>query len=495
MDKTESRMLGDSSPVRDMDSVEDHNDIRNDSPHPRRWLVLTVFSLVAQGNGMIFLALSSISGKAQTFYGVSENRVNLTVILFYAVYVPFMPIATWMVNTTDGLRKVVLVAAFSMALGTGIRVFAFEGTKRSFDYLILGTSIAAINGPFLMACFTLVPANWFPDSERGLATSIGVLANQMGMVVGYLIPPLIVSETENNDRLKTQMTVCHITLFAISLFSAALAYALFKSKPGESQSEPVVSRALRSREEMPLEIAFKLCITNPDFWAYGVGFALVAPLYWDMGSLLYQNMSPSGYSDAQIQIPGVVLQAIAIPGMISAGKLIDLTHQFEGIIIFSLSLALLSMGVFTWALTLKDSAQNLFIITLAAASLGFAFSMVQPALLDVVAERTHPVPHGYTCSTLYLGTMIIGALYIVLGDALNPLKYNILLTALIAIVLASVVAVPCIFPRPHEKYNEDIISVSVDRDDEDDALRNTLDSDSKELGSTRERKTHGGYSN
>jgi len=392
------------------------DDNEEPKPHPRRWLILAVFSLVAQGNGMVFLALASISGKAQTFYDVPASKVNLATILFYAIYVPFTPLATYVVNTTDGLRKSVLVAAYSMAIGTGLRCAAFEGNPSSFNYLLAGTSVAAINGPFLMACFTLVPARWFPDSERGLATSVGVLANQMGMVVGYLIPPLIVSETEDNGTLETQMTICNLTLFGISMAAAILAFSLFKSKPDGQLDEAM---PISSREDMSIQTAAKICLVNVDFWIYGVGFALMAPIYWDMGSLLYQNLHPSGYSDAEIQIPGVVLQVVAIPGMIAAGKLIDATHRFEAIIVFSLTLAFASIGIFTWALTLGHSPANLAVITLAAASTGLAFSMVQPAMLDIVAERTHPVPHGYTCSVLYLGTMILGAVYIVIGDEIE----------------------------------------------------------------------------
>mmetsp|Transcript_21306 Transcript_21306/g.52144 ORF Transcript_21306/g.52144 Transcript_21306/m.52144 type:complete len:515 (-) Transcript_21306:186-1730(-) len=468
-----SRTDRENRPASDEEGTEIYDEL---PPNPKRWLILAVFSLVAQGNGMVFLALSSVSGKAQTFYGVSADKVNLATILFYAVYVPFMPCATWLVNTKDGLRKSVMVAAVSMAVGTIIRVAAYEGTPQSFTYLLIGTSIAAINGPFLMACFTLVPANWFPESERGIATSIGVLANQMGMVVGYLIPPLIISETEDNETLKKQMTVCHITIAGIAIIAAFLSYATFQSKP--STSGYGMNMDLYSRDEMPVRQAISLCISNPDFWVYGLAFSFMAPLYWDMGTLLYQNMHPSGYSDTEIQIPGVILQAIAIPGMISAGKLIDATHRFESIILGSLVLGCGSMAVFSWALTTPNSKTNLAIITLAAASLGFAFSMVQPALLDIVAERTHPVPHGYTCSVLYLGTMVIGAVYIFIGDAMDPITFNILLTALIAVALLATLVAPLVFPSHQSKVSmqERVIDVYPEGND----MNTEIGSDVKE---------------
>jgi len=433
---------------------------KTEKPHPARWLMLGIFGLVAQGNGMTFLAISSISGKAQDFYNVSESTVNLVVILFYAIYLPFMPLATWTVNLKDGLRGNVLVAAFVMALGCGIRAVAYNGSSASFNYYLLGTAICAVNGPFILSCFTLVPASWFPESERGMAVSIGVLANQMGMVVGYLLPPLIVTEETDRSKQKTQFLICHLTLAAITGIAFLLAFFLFKSTPPNATRRVPI----RARDEMELVVALKLMVTNPNFWAYGLGFALVAPIYWDMGTLLNQNMSPSGYSDGMIMIPGVLLQAIALPGMVLAGKLIDTLHIIETIIIASLLLALCSMIVFSWAITLEKSTTNLMLITLCSVCAGFSFSMVQPAMLDLVTERTQPVPHGSTCSVLYLGTMTFGGLYMVISNYMKALHFNILICSIIAIILAASLIVPQVFPHSKtsssSKYSVHSVSAS-----------------------------------
>ncbi|GAB5355735.1 hypothetical protein AAMO2058_000231000 [Amorphochlora amoebiformis] len=416
----------------------------------KRWYILATFSLVAQGNGMIFLALASVSGKAQTFYRVPAEKVNLATILFYAVYVPFMPVATWLVNTGDGLRRCVLVAAFSMAIGMGVRCVATEGNSENFNYLLFGTIIAAINGPFLME--EEGGGEGKGEKERGLATSIGVLANQMGMVVGYLLPPLVVSETEDTPELKRQILILHLTLFLITVVAAILALLIFKSRPeGVRQTDAEGRRGSLGhgeRSEMPVFQAIKICACNRDFWVYGLGFSLIAPIYWDMGSLLYQNMHPSGYSDAMIQIPGVLLQAIAIPGMILAGKIIDRSVHLEYLIFISLFMGLAAMMIFTWALTLPNSSSNLALITICACVLGFAFSTVQPAFLQIVSERTSPVPHGYTSSVLYLGTMVIGALYILLGDRMQPFSFMVMCTIICFVVPTASIVTHLVLPTP-----------------------------------------------
>ncbi len=413
---------------------------------PFRWAVLAGFSLVAHNNGMAFISLSSISGKAQTFYGVTSSDINLVVILFYALYVPFMPVGTWLVNSKDGVRRCVLVAALLLAVGTVVRVLGMNPNKESFYIMVLGSAICAINAPFVMTCFTLVPNNWFPVEERSLATSIGVLANQVGMITGYLIPPLIVTEEEQGSRLKQQILLDHIVLAGICVGTLIYCYFFFFSKPR------VPAGPAAKREEMSMREATRLCFSNPQFWVWGGAFAIAAPIYWDMGTLLYQTMSPSDYSDTQIQIPGVLLQAIAIPAMIGVGAYLDRTKKYALTGIMSLVWASLSMAAFTYVLTLKDTTRNLILITVCACSAGFAFSTMQPALLDIVAERTFPVPQGYTCAMLYFGTMVMGAVYIAIGDYMTVEGFNIFLTLLTTAMLALTVAGRAAFPYDEAAY-------------------------------------------
>jgi len=378
----------------DLDKQNHHHldESRDEAPpSPFRWAILSIFCMIAQGNGMIFLALSSISDKIQLYYDVSSGKVNLVVILFYACYIPCTPIATTLVNLADnGLRKSVLIAAASMTIGTGIMCTAWDNNPESFTTILIGSAVAGTNGPFLTGCFTLVPSNWFPREERGFATSIGVLANQVGMITGYLLPPLIVTESADDEILGKQIHILLLVLFGISCSTLLLTFFIFKSKPDNMSYEDLHS----SRRQMTLLTAFKSSLTNANFWFYGLAFMIVAPIYWDMGTLLNQNMKPAGYSNSEIQIPGILLQTVAIPGMLLTGKLIDAGCKFEYILIFGMVLGTAAFGLFTWILTLESSQMNLVYISLAASAAGFAFSIVQPAYLDLIAQRTAPIPLG-----------------------------------------------------------------------------------------------------
>mmetsp|Transcript_14000 Transcript_14000/g.25266 ORF Transcript_14000/g.25266 Transcript_14000/m.25266 type:complete len:280 (-) Transcript_14000:68-907(-) len=272
------------------------------------------------------------------------------------------------------------------------------------------------------------------------------------MITGYLLPPLIVTESADDEILGKQIHILLLVLFGISCSTLLLTFFIFKSKPDNMSYEDLHS----SRRQMTLLTAFKSSLTNANFWFYGLAFMIVAPIYWDMGTLLNQNMKPAGYSNSEIQIPGILLQTVAIPGMLLTGKLIDAGCKFEYILIFGMVLGTAAFGLFTWILTLESSQMNLVYISLAASAAGFAFSIVQPAYLDLIAQRTAPIPLGYTCSFLYLGATAFGASFEGLADVLKRLDLGIFFTGMCGLVsLASIIGNFCL-NNPTQLYIQEV---------------------------------------
>ena len=73
------------------------------------------------------------------------------------------------------------VQFFSTYLDTGLR----------FPVGITGQAISAIAYPFIMFLPTKVAAAWFPDNQRALATTIGIMSNPLGVLLANLLSPAI----------------------------------------------------------------------------------------------------------------------------------------------------------------------------------------------------------------------------------------------------------------------------------------------------------------
>lgn len=58
-----------------------------------------------------------------------------------------------------------------------------------FPIALTGQSIAAVAQTFILAIPPKVAANWFPNTERTLATSIAAIFNQLGIAGGFYMSP------------------------------------------------------------------------------------------------------------------------------------------------------------------------------------------------------------------------------------------------------------------------------------------------------------------
>ena len=141
--------------------------------------------------------------------------------------------------------------ALALATGAGIRCFANQPHPSSFGWMEGGTAVISVSTPLLLGCITQVAANWFPQDERALATSIGVLMSQAGMTLSFILPPMLVTipstcsgtagsgsdstaggaDTSDVGELRHQLGKFGLVQFAICAVAAAFALCFFRTRP------------------------------------------------------------------------------------------------------------------------------------------------------------------------------------------------------------------------------------------------------------------------
>ena len=106
--------------------------------------------------------------------------------------VPFGPVASWMLDTL-GLRRSVLAGALLNAAGAWLRFGSdFMGGDK-LSVLFIGQLLAAIAQPVILDSPTMLAATWFGENERATANMIASVANPVGVAMGSLFSPMIVS--------------------------------------------------------------------------------------------------------------------------------------------------------------------------------------------------------------------------------------------------------------------------------------------------------------
>ena len=86
---------------------------------------------------------------------------------------------------------IVIIGSGLNAVGAILKCFS---ASPSLAWLtMLGQTLSAMTMPFLLEVPPRLAAIWFPANEVSTATSIGVFGNQLGVAIGFVLPPAIVS--------------------------------------------------------------------------------------------------------------------------------------------------------------------------------------------------------------------------------------------------------------------------------------------------------------
>jgi hypothetical protein len=411
-----------------------------------RWLMLALYSLVSGMNALVWISLSSISTIAQDYYGVSDGVVNLLPVSFYVVYVPLVAPAMALLEQR-GLRPTLLCAASFLVLGCALRAFlGGDPTPFSFNAgMLAGTVCVSVSTPFIFACTTALGGAWFGVRERGTATAVAVAMNQLGLVLGFVWPPLAVpaldkascsSGTAGRDACvaATGAAIRRMSYVQAGLAALALAgvAALFRSRPPTPPTRAAAAllaaagRQAKQRRGACGQLwrdANAVCLA-PGMPTLLLCFALTCPSYWTTSVLLDETLDAKGFSARQIMLPGALLMGSGLPGMLAMGAHLGRHPRGHRRAVGYCGAAVLVLYVaFAAALQLLAPGHatdgKLALVTALCCALGFVFSALQPALLELAAELTYPLSENVSCSVVFLGSQFTGCAFVYIAEALE----------------------------------------------------------------------------
>lgn len=124
--------------------------------YPKRFVVVTLFSLVQMMTSVLINTLTPIAKSLQTLYGQDPIIVNSGSLLFALMHPLFTFPASYVIDTY-GTRMGISVGSALCLLGTALRMLV----NQSFGWVIAGQVIAGIGRPFILNCQAKISANWF----------------------------------------------------------------------------------------------------------------------------------------------------------------------------------------------------------------------------------------------------------------------------------------------------------------------------------------------
>ncbi|XP_077619323.1 choline/ethanolamine transporter FLVCR1 [Crocuta crocuta] len=372
----------------------------------RRFVVLLIFSLYSLVNAFQWIQYSIISNIFEGFYGVSSLHIDWLSMVYMLAYVPLIFPATWLLDTR-GLRLTALLGSGLNCLGAWIKCASVE--QHLFWVTMLGQFLCSVAQVFILGLPSRIASVWFGPKEVSTACATAVLGNQLGTAVGFLLPPVLVPNTQND----TDLLACNIsTMFygtsSVATFLCFLTIIAFKEKP---QYPPSKAQAALQKNP-PADYSYKKSIRNlfrnVPFVLLLITYGIMTGAFYSVSTLLNQ-MILTYYKGEEVNAGkiGLTLVVAGMVGSILCGLWLDYTKTYKQTTLIVYILSFLGMVIFTFTLDLG----YIIIVFVTGGVLGFFMTGYLPLGFEFAVEITYPESEGTSSGLINAAAQIFGILF------------------------------------------------------------------------------------
>ena len=370
----------------------------------KRFVILCLFSLYSMFNAFQWIEYAIITNVISEYYSVSNIAVNWTSVIYMALYIPGILPASWLLNR-KGLRFCVLLGSFGTCLGSWIKCLSVDPNR--FWVTLLGQGIVASSQLFILNIPPRLAAVWFGSKEVSSATSFGVFGNQVGIALGFLLPPLLFrGQDKSKEAVSKGLDIMFLSVAVICTILFILKIFLFDDAP----SVPPSTAAAKAKRELAEEggqsyrSILKSLFTNRNFNLLFITYGLNVGVFYAISTVLNQlvELRFPGH-EVEAGIMGLIITVSGVFGSIICGIILDATHKFKATTLFVYSFSLIGMICFSLALRLSIIWPLFFVSGL----LGFFMTGYLPIGFEFAAELSYPNPEGTSAGLLNAAAQVI----------------------------------------------------------------------------------------
>ncbi|XP_004853604.2 feline leukemia virus subgroup C receptor-related protein 1, partial [Heterocephalus glaber] len=414
----------------------------------RRFVVLLLFSLYSLVNAFQWIQYSIISNVFEGFYGVSLLHIDWLSMVYMLAYVPLIFPATWLLDTR-GLRLTALLGSGLNCLGAWVKCGSVR--QHLFWVTMLGQCLCSVAQVFILGLPSRIASVWFGPREVSTACATAVLGNQLGTAVGFLLPPVLVPNTQNNTDLLAynistmfygtsgvstllfiltaighsskarllppvpESSRLGLSLEAVSqnqlqaaITSLEEAWEAFKEKPPYPPSQAQAALQDSPPEEYSYKKSIRNLFKNIPFVLLLISYGIMTGAFYSVSTLLNQ-MILTYYKDQEVNAGriGLTLVVAGMLGSILCGLWLDYTKTYKQTTLIVYILSFIGMIIFTFTLDLD----YIIIVFVTGGILGFFMTGYLPLGFEFAVEITYPESEGTSSGLLNAAAQVFGILF------------------------------------------------------------------------------------
>ncbi|KAF4084253.1 hypothetical protein AMELA_G00126590 [Ameiurus melas] len=375
----------------------------------RRWLIVLLFSSYSLCNAYQWIQYGIISNIFMQFYGVSAFAVDWISMIYMLTYIPLVFPVTWLLDR-KGLRVVALVATGVNCAGAWIKVASAK--PHLFWVSALGQVACAVAQVFILGMPSHIAAVWFGPKEVSTACSIGVFGNQLGIAIGFLVPPILVPNIDDMDKLAYHISIMFYITAGVATLIFILVVIVFQDKPALPPSQAQVAmQNMPSQDYSYLASIRRLLCNKP--------FVLLIITYGRPDTFLGEELN-AGRIGLTLVISGMV-------GSLICGIWLDKTKTYKQTTLSIYLMSFIGMMIYSFTVNLG----HLWVVFITAAALGFFMTGYLPLGFEFAVELTYPESEGTSSGLLNCSAQVFGIIFTIcqgkIIDSYSTLAGNIFL--------------------------------------------------------------------
>lgn len=228
---------------------------------------------------------------------------------------------------------------------------------------------------------------WFPERLRPLCTAIGSTANPLGVTLGFVLGPwLAPSAGDYFCLLAWELAFAGVPWLCVMIY--------WPSAPSVLPSAAAVAALDTTDATSNFRQGLVLALRNKHYGALMLAAGILGGAGTGLNGVLYDILSPAGYSDRFIGYLGFARSLMLNCGSVSSGRAASskfLRRRFKLLILVGLCLVEIAGVAWAFACTSRRSP---FLITCVICCMGLGQGVALPFFFELGAELTFPVPAG-----------------------------------------------------------------------------------------------------
>ncbi|XP_021165959.2 feline leukemia virus subgroup C receptor-related protein 2 isoform X2 [Fundulus heteroclitus] len=399
--------------------------------YKRRWVMLLLFSIHSMSNAFMWLQYSIISNIFTRFYNIDTVAVDWLSMVYFLTYVLLIVPVSWALDNR-GIRDVVVAGSAFNCIGAWIKTGTADPSM--FAVTFVGQFVCSVATAHILGIPSRLASLWFGQQEVSTACSIGVLGNQLGIAIGFLVPPILVPNVGDVDELAHHIRFMFYISAGVASFVFILVVIVFQERPEipptQSQAQARISR---SSDYSYMSSIWRL-LCNKAFMLLVITYGLNVGCFYAISTLL-NRMIIEHYPGEEVNAGRIGLTIIiaGMAGSLICGLWLDKTKTYRQTTLVVYILSLVGMLVYTFTLNLG----HLWAVFITAGSLGFFMTGYLPLGFEFAVELTFPESEGTSSGLLNCSAQIFGIIFTIgqgkLIDKWGTLAGNVFLCVFLLI--------------------------------------------------------------